>query len=397
MNISSIVNLWPPFDFAVLESQRQGDQCLWHADFDYDLTTEFADGIQTAGTGATIAQSTDDPYRGAQCIDVTLVTGTGESYLEKDLGYEFIPVYVELAIDPDTVSGGTFDIIQGIDGDDDVNWRVTLGDSGAISLKMGSVTVLSDTLDADWSLIGVMIKPDRVHLLINGVFSTAIGAYPANYTQKIRIGGLAKENATTGTARFDWISASFNHTNPIHAFQVIDEASASVLAEIDGQIKTINVPGLGLNDGVHTLGVQYFDVWSQSSYRTPIVIEISGSDVETQMADPSNVQVVPISAGSLRLSWIVLPSVTQTTPAEIEIAELSDLGTIIETIAATGISFFSVELGPYADASTKRLRLRSSDGEASGQRGPWIEVPPVVTDAVGPVSPDVVAILPECD
>lgn len=140
----------------------------------------------------------------------------------------------------------------------------------------------------------------------------------------------------------------------------------------------------GLPDGEHVLGVQRVDQYLNRSTITTITVRIVGGVPYVAMVDPSNVQTRPVAGGNIRLTWLSINDGQQVNPVEFEVAHQSSPGTILQTVAFAGPSY-TRDLGPYTNAETVRLIVRSSNG--AGRVGRWVDAPPVVADSAPPPVP----------
>lgn len=166
---------------------------------------------------------------------------------------------------------------------------------------------------------------------------------------------------------------------------------------------SFDLAALELAEGDHELGVSAVNVYGCESARATVDVLIgAGGEVALDFIDPTEVVAEALAGGVVAVSWSAVVDLTseatQTTPAEFEVAEASDLGTILATVGWNGARVFRSELA-FADALEVTLAVRSSDGVVAGLRGPWVEAAVVVADASGPAVPviDLGAVSQACD
>lgn len=174
---------------------------------------------------------------------------------------------------------------------------------------------------------------------------------------------------------------------PPEGFRLYNQVSGELLAHVAAHRTSFDLDQLGLADGDYTLGLSQVDAWGSESDRAEIEVSIAGGSAAGALLDPRDLRTWPEAGGKVKLrfaAWTATGSAQR--PAEYEIAEAADLSTILATVDG-GFVIGEVELGPFAHGSTQRLRVRASDGQAGGERGDWVEAPPVVADTQGPPVP----------
>lgn len=175
----------------------------------------------------------------------------------------------------------------------------------------------------------------------------------------------------------------------VAVFRLYDAASGTLLRIIDGEAPYTSDLSAIFAAGKWTLGLTRVDVYGTESEMATLTITVGGGGTITQeLVVPALVRARPLASGEIELRWISANTTDQLDPTEFEIAEQSDLGTILDTIAANGERSFTATLGPFTDASTVRLAVRPSDG--ASMRGEWVGADAVVADSEGPPMPDVI-------
>ena len=176
---------------------------------------------------------------------------------------------------------------------------------------------------------------------------------------------------------------------------VIDRIATAADAD-----RSLDLAGL-LDEGTHRLAVTRQDLYGTQSVfalanrdtglRAIATIEVTvgeAGEVVRQLVQPQITSVVVEAEGMIAMAWRSVDlSGTQQAPAEWEIAEASDLNTIIETIPAGRHAIAGATVGPFADTSPTSLALRASDGILDGQRSPWVYATAVTVDLTPPPVP----------
>ena len=175
----------------------------------------------------------------------------------------------------------------------------------------------------------------------------------------------------------------------VTAFRLYDAASGTLVRVLGGGTPyEFDLSGV-FDAGTWTLGLTRVDAYgSESTMATLTIVIDGGGAVAQELVVPSLVRARPLSGGGVELRWISANTTDQLEPTEFEIADQSDLGTVLDTIDAGGERSFAVTLSSFADAATVRLAVRASDGASA--RGEWVLADAVVADATGPPTPDVI-------
>jgi hypothetical protein len=196
---------------------------------------------------------------------------------------------------------------------------------------------------------------------------------------------------------------------PAPGLRLYDQGTGDLLVTIPlpvepGTAFAFDLAALGLSEGAYELGVTATNEYGcVSDVATIDVLVDAGGSPATDLIRPDDVTAEAIAGGEVRLRWTALGDVAQAAsqvePAEFEVAETGDLGTVLETVSWRRSRAFSVDVGAFTHGASVTLAVRASDGEVSGLRGPWVEAGAVVADSVGPDVPviDVASLVNECD
>ncbi|MEL6311799.1 MAG: hypothetical protein AAFQ17_05435, partial [Pseudomonadota bacterium] len=157
-----------------------------------------------------------------------------------------------------------------------------------------------------------------------------------------------------------------------------------ILSTVSGN--SVSIASLGLDEGRQLVQVRRVEGDLKSEPAT-ITLNVGASDTETATIEPTSLLAVATAAGGVAVSWISVDRTgLLTRPAEFEVAEASDLATILATVAG-GVGVRSTELSGFTDGQAVQLAVRSSDGLVSGSRGDWIYANAVGADSSGPATP----------
>lgn len=156
---------------------------------------------------------------------------------------------------------------------------------------------------------------------------------------------------------------------------------------LDGEVVPAILTGL-LAEGRWALEVTRQDEYGNSSEPARIIVDIGSDGVPVaNLVIPRVIRATAVAAGNVELEWHGINDGTLVEPAEYEITEASDLGTVLTTVTAGGLVHFTESVGPFSHGSTVRLAVRASDG--ASLFGLWVFAEPVVADSVGPPAPTI--------
>ncbi|MBL4702745.1 MAG: hypothetical protein JKX85_15985 [Phycisphaeraceae bacterium] len=175
----------------------------------------------------------------------------------------------------------------------------------------------------------------------------------------------------------------------IHYPQFMFYHDNTVVAQASGTARQLDLFSL-MPVGLWALELSYVDQYGNESTKTPIDVTFAADGhVLTQLREIDSITALPIVAGKISLA-ITLEDL-QTWHRNPTSFEVYDTATqqIIDTLTAPsdGAYITQVTVGPFTHGQTMRLQVRPADANGYGV---WSDVPAVVVDALGPVSPVVV-------
>ncbi len=173
------------------------------------------------------------------------------------------------------------------------------------------------------------------------------------------------------------------------SFRLYDVGAGTLLRTLDGSepfaCDLTNI----LPAGQWVIGLTRVDQYGSESEMARFAIEIDGAgDAARQLVFPTLVRARPLAGGQVELRWISANTTDQLDPTEFEIADQTELATILRTVAAQGQRSFETTLGPFSRGATVALAVRASNG--ASQRGTWALSDAVVADNEAPPAPVVI-------
>ena len=150
-------------------------------------------------------------------------------------------------------------------------------------------------------------------------------------------------------------------------------------------------------EGESTVGLSRIDQFGTESDITELKISIDGSgEVSTKASNPSNLKIKDKGGGVIELEWLAVDLVSlessgqnelQNDPTDFQVANSSDLSTILDTVAFVAKkSFYSSTVSGFADGENISLAVRS---RKSGANQEWILSQHIVVDAQSPEIPKI--------
>gem|GEM_PF-2353096 len=172
----------------------------------------------------------DRPRGGGAGLLVRMQTGLEGQYLEQSLGADAAIMHARLMLHPVNASGGRVTVLQGRSLSDDESWRLMFdAPVGVMTLRlMGGVTLsgpLAVTLGWQCVEVGVDVAAGTARLWINGMLADErTGLAGLRAAGRLRLGGMWKDEGTTGDAWLDeWVIAD-QYIGPVVAAAERDDA-----------------------------------------------------------------------------------------------------------------------------------------------------------------------------
>jgi hypothetical protein len=174
---------------------------------------------------------------------------------------------------------------------------------------------------------------------------------------------------------------------PREGFEIRKQPGMELVSVELGDATQVDLGGL-LTDGEWDVDIIRQDKYGSSSDPATIRVKIESSAAVTQLVEPARVKSKTQSGGMVQVQWASISDDSLDDSAAFEIAAASDPATILNTITAGSASVFRVSVGPFTHGRTVRLLIRATDG--AGTVGPWVDVPPFVSDSQPPPLPEFV-------
>lgn len=184
-----------------------------------------------AGSSLTQTAASSFPDRGAVGLEVALVAGSDNEYLEVDLGAEYASLSVRMMVRQQAaLANGNMRAIVGTDAAGTETLALILKPSGTATRLKDSgnnshdwtTTALPRTY-LKWDCLEFHISPDIVKLYLNGVLETTVtSSISFNATRYLRWGSPKKNSQTTGTLYFDELAVTGRLTLDADAASVED-------------------------------------------------------------------------------------------------------------------------------------------------------------------------------
>lgn len=268
------------------------------------------------------------------------------------------------------------------EGDEDLAILWTVGASAAALVRSGSGLAKAAIEEGYPIAIGHVTTPPAADL-----------GNPAAFFAALRAGWTLAE--ATAVA-FPTLNASWRVIGdplavlpmPLAGFNVTAEPSGALLAVVPPSAAAELLLDDLLTPGTVELRIAATDQYGTESEQTAISVQVNEDGTASElMFEPSRLVTSQAAGGMVRVDWLAFdPAGDRTQPAEYEVAELGNTGTVLATVAASTITpAYSAVVGPFGDGRTVRLVVRSSDG--SGHYGAWIPAPAIVADASAPPVP----------